>query len=94
MEELDRYDASDSDLDENVVSAYIICLPPRDGDDTDKDDAASDEDVQTNNPRFLGRGVQCHLRLSFTGLMEMLSKHSLTKVHRVRTKGFASLLTC
>ena len=57
MQELDRHEASDSDLDENVVSADIICLPPRDGDDTDKDDAASDEDVQTNNPRFPGRGV-------------------------------------
>ena len=57
MEELDRHEASDSDLDENVVCADIICLPPRDGDDTDKDDAASDEDVQTNNPTFLGKGV-------------------------------------
>ena len=52
MQELDIHEASDSDLDENVVSADIICLPPRDGDDTDKDDAASDEDVQTNSPRF------------------------------------------
>ena len=51
------YEADDSDLDDNVLGADIICLPPHDGEDTDKDDAPSDDEVVTNRPRQLGKGV-------------------------------------
>ena len=60
LEDLDWYGDSDSELDdeaEDLLGRDTVCLPPKDGGNTDKDDAPSDYEVDVNNPRLLGKGV-------------------------------------
>ena len=69
MKELDRYEASISDLEEDILGADIVCLPQPDGHDTDKDHIPSDDEAATNNPSFLGKGDSCHATRDRTSMV-------------------------
>ena len=60
LEDLERYGDSDSELDdeaEDLLGTDVVCLPPKDGGDTDKDDAPSDDEIDdVTTQGFLGNG--------------------------------------
>ena len=60
LEDLNLYEDSDSELGdeaEDLLGTDVVCPPPKDCEDTDKDDAPSGDEVDVNNPRHLGKGV-------------------------------------
>ena len=88
LKDLDRYGDSNSELDdeaEDMLGTDIVCLPPKDGGDTDKDDAPSDDEVDVNNPRLLGKGV-----LTMPAVLTMPVQIEFLKPHRtiVNLAGF------